>query len=253
MPAPTAGSPIDSCSAVGVRIRSIPRRRFSRTLLGELHGLANRLMREDLEHFRIHAQTNDVVHVFEREDTGTIVGFQFWKTVPVNLPRSRAIVGGKLRILPEFRRRALHLQSGMRFYAWSQLTHPRTRFYRLSLASIFGFSSIASALADYRLFEARPRDPEARALRAAFLKLSEDSHYVVDLEKGLFSVGIFMTAETLEGYDPAFFAKPAARVYASVNPDYRTNGSYVGFWFPFSRRNIISILAAIRRARQRAG
>src|SRR6266545_1172126 len=158
-----------------VRVRGIARRAFSPALLEELHALSNRLMAEKFEHFRAHAETNEVVHVFERADTRAIVGFQFWKTAPIDLPGARAIVGGKLRIVPEFRGRALHLRSGLRFYGETQLAHPRTRFYRLSLASIFGFTSIASALAEYRLFEPRPLDDETRAVTAAFLRIAQDS------------------------------------------------------------------------------
>jgi hypothetical protein len=233
-----AGSSI----AVRVRIRSIARADFSPALLTELHGLSNRLMREDFAHFCVHAETNDVVHVFERADTRAVVGFQFWKTMPLDLPRARAIVGGKLRILPEFRRQAVHLRS-----------YPLVRFYRLSLASVFGFTSIASALAEYHFFEPRPADIEGRALTAAFQRSSAASGYQVDSETGLFFVRIFMTEETLALYPVSFFEKPAARAYAAVNPGYRTNGSYVGFWFRFSPRNLLSILRAIRAAQRRRG
>src|SRR5262245_56800493 len=138
---------------VPTRARSVPRRRFTPALLDSLHALANRLMAEDAVHFRVHAETSDVVHVYERTDTGAPVGFQFWRTAAMELPGCRALIGGKLRVDPAFRGRALHLRSGLRFYVESQLCHPRTRFYRLSLASLFGFVSITSALADYRLFD----------------------------------------------------------------------------------------------------
>jgi hypothetical protein len=233
-----------------VRIRSIPRGGFSTELLRDLHALSTRLMAEEFDRFRIHAETNDVVHVFERVDVPAIVGFQFWKTAPIDLPRARAIVGGKLRILPEFRGRALHLRSGLRFYVEAQLRHPRTRFYRLSLASIFGFTSIASALAEYRLFEPRPDNAETRAVTAVFHQLAEGSHYEIDPASGLFAVRIFMTAETLAQYPDRFFDKPAARAYAAANPDFRTNGCYVGFWFRFTPRNLRSLLRAIGAARR---
>jgi hypothetical protein len=243
----------DGGIAVRVRIRSVPRADFSHALLGELHELANRLMREDFAHFCVHAETNDVVHVFERADTRAVVGFQFWKTMPLDLPRARAIVGGKLRILPEFRRQAVHLRSGLRFYATAQRSYPLARFYRLSLASIFGFTSIASALAEYRFFEPRPTDDEGRAITLCFHRLSAGSGYEVDDETGLFFVRIFMTEETLALYPASFFEKAEARAYAAVNPGYRTNGSYVGFWFRFSPRNLLSILRAIRSAQRRRG
>jgi len=247
--APAAASVPDTHAPTRVRIRSVPRRHFSAELIAKLHALSNRMMQEELEHFRRHAHTNDVVHVFERADTRALIGFQFWKTVPIELPRARAIVGGKLRILPEYRRQALHLRSGLRFYVRTQLAHPLTRFYRLSLASIFGFTSIASALADYRLFEPRATDGVARALAMAFEQVAAGSGYGVDRDTGLFDVRIFMTAETLQRYPHSFFDKPAARAYAAANPDYRTNGCYVGFWFTFSRPNLLALVRAIRRRR----
>jgi hypothetical protein len=238
--------------AARVRIRSIARADFSPPLLVELHALSDRLMREDFDHFEAHARTNDVVHVFERADTRAIVGFQFWRTIPLDLPRARAIVGGKLRILPEYRRQALHLRSGLRYYAAARRSHPLARFYRMSLASIFGFTSIASALAEYHFFEPRRSDAEGRALAAAFQRVSAGSGYSVDAETALFAVRIFMTPETLALYPASFFEKPAARAYARVNPEFRTNGSYVGFWFRFSLRNTLSLLRAIGAAKVRS-
>jgi hypothetical protein len=235
-----------------VRLRVLPRDGFDDALLAPLHAMANRLMAETYDRFLAHAVTNDVVHVFERDDTGEVVGFQFWKTAPVDLPGARAIVGGKLRVVPAFRGRALHLSSGLRFLAEAQLRHPGTRFYRLSLASIFGFTSIASALARYHFYDPAPGDDETRAVSAAFERIAQDSGYTVDRATGLFDVRIHMTAETLARYPAAFFAKPAARAYARVNPGYRDNGCYVGFWFRFGPKNLAAITKAIARARLRA-
>jgi hypothetical protein len=235
-----------------VRLRVVPRARFDEALLTPLHAMSNRLMAERYEHFRAHALTNDVVHVFERADTADVVGFQFWKCGEIELPRARTIIGGKLRLAPEFRGRALHLLSGLRFWAEAQARSPRTRFYRLSLASIFGFTSIAGALARYRFYEPAPRDDETRAVSAAFEHIARANGYRVDPATGLFDVKIHMTPETLARYPAAFFDKPAARAYAAVNPGYRENGCYVGFWFRFSPRNLVALGRAIARARVRA-
>jgi hypothetical protein len=230
-----------------VRIETVERRDLTPGRLAALHALSNRLMAEDEGHFRVHAETNDLVHVFERTDTGAIVGFQFWRTLPMDLPGCRAIVGGKLRIQPEFRGQALHLRSGLRFYAENKLRHPLARYYRLSVASLFGFTSITGALAEYRIFDPRPADAEGHAIKAAFLTAARDSHFSVDEETGLFLVNIFMTPETVAAYPPSYFDKPAARIYARVNPGYRTNGAYVGFWFLFSPRNLLALGRAVAR------
>ncbi|PTL84328.1 hypothetical protein DAT35_11685 [Vitiosangium sp. GDMCC 1.1324] len=213
----------------------------------ELHAVANSLMAEDLEHFRVHALSNELVHVFRRTDTGSIVGFQFWKTAPIGLPRSRIILGGKLRILPEFRNRGLHLLSGLTFFFQNKLRHPRTRHYRLSIASLFGFVSITEALARYQLFEPRMNTEEGRALRDAFFKLAEESHFKVDEERGVFFVNIFMKPETLSRFSPDYFQRPSARAYATINPEFRTNGSYAGFWFRFTPDNLASLTSATLR------
>ena len=105
------------------RIRVIPRRAFTDRLLADLHAFSYRILPEELAHFRVHAETNEVVHVFEHG--GTIVGYQFWRTAPMDLPGARAILGGKLRVLPDHRGRALHLRSGLRFFLGCKLRHPR--------------------------------------------------------------------------------------------------------------------------------
>src|SRR6185369_520242 len=176
---------------------------------------------------RVHAETNDVVHIYERADTGAPVGFQFWRTAPMDLPGCRALIGGKLRVDPAFRRRGLHLRSGLRFYLESQLRHPRTRFYRLSLASLFGFVSITSALADYRLFDPRPADAEGRAIRGAFERLADQNHYRLDPATGLISVGIGINEATLAQYPASYYQRPEARAYARINPGWRDNGCNV--------------------------
>ena len=231
--------------SVPTRARSIPRRQFTPALLDSLHALANRLMAEDAAHFRTHAETNEVVHVYERTDTGEPVGFQFWRTAAMDLPNSRVLIGGKLRVDPAFRRRALHLRSGLRYYVESQLRHPRTRFYRLSLASMFGFVSITSALADYRLFDPAAADAEGRAIRVAFERLAAQSHYRLDPATGLIAVGIRVTEATLAQYPARYYERPEAQVYARANPGWRDNGCNVGFWFRFTPANLTKLVRTI--------
>src|SRR4051812_20369949 len=153
---------------VKLRIRAVPRSAFDDALLGRLHAFSNQLLAEDPDHFRVHAMTNDVVHIFERSDTGAPVGFQFWRTGAIDRPRARTIIGGKLRVDPAFRNRGLHLGSGLRFYLACQSRAPATRFYRLSMAGLFGFVSITSALADYHLLDPRATDEDGRTVWAAF-------------------------------------------------------------------------------------
>jgi hypothetical protein len=62
-----------------------------------------------------------------------------------------------------------------------------------------------------------------------------------------------MTPETLAGFGPSYFDRPAARRYAEVNPGYRSNGCYVGFWCRFTPANLLSLIQAIRRKLWRDG
>jgi hypothetical protein len=234
---------------VAVRTRSIPRRSFTPALLRSLHALADRMLSEEIEHFRIHAETNEVVHVYERTDTGAPVGFQFWRTAAMELRDCRVLIGGKLRIEREFRRRALHLRSSVRCYLENQLRHPGTRFYFLAVASLFGFVSIASALADYRLFDPSASDAEGRAIRRAFEALAAQNHHRLDEVTGLFAVGIKNTEQTLAQYSSAYFDRPEARAYIRVNPGWRDNGLNVGCWFRFTPANLAKLASTIVRKR----
>ena len=231
------------------RIRVIPRHAFTDELLARLHGFANRLLPEDPAHFRLHAHTNEVVHIFEHGDE--MVGYQFWRTVPLDLPHARVILGGKLRVLPQHRGRALHLRSGLRFFLACKLRHPLTRYYRLAIANLFGFVSITAALAEYRVFDPQPRpgDAEGEALRAALARFAGESNFRIEAN-GLVFVDIGISAETLGLYPASYLDRPEARVYTRVNPGWRDNRCDVAFWFRFTPRNLLSLVRRIRRGRR---
>jgi hypothetical protein len=231
-------------------IRVIPRRAFTDELVARLHEFSNRLLPEDPAHFRLHAYTNEVVHIFEHGEV--MAGYQFWRTAPLDLPGARVILGGKLRVLPEHRGRALHLRSGLRFFLACKLRHPLTRYYRLAIASLFGFVSITAALAAYRIFDPRPPpgDAEGEALRTAFASFAAESNFRIDPESGLVFVDIGIAPETLAQYQESYLNLPEARVYTRVNPGWRDNRCDVAFWFRFTPRNLASLLRRIRRSRR---
>ena len=147
-------------------------------------------------------------------------------------------------MLPEFRNRGLHLRSGLLFFVQHKARHPLTRYYRLSLASMFGFVSITGALAEYELFDAAHTDS---AIRRAILGWAADNHFVYQEDTGVFFVDIFTTPETFAAFPDSYFDKPQARIYASANPEFRTNGSYVAFWFGFTPRNLSALARVIAR------
>lgn len=229
-----------------VRLETVRRDALTDERIRDLHALSNRLATEDLEHFALHARTNELVHVFRRADTDEIVGFQFWQTMPLDRPRSRVAPAGKLRMAPEFRNRGLHLLSMVLFFLHNKARHPFTRYYCTELASVLGFISVTEALADYTVFDPDADDPQSLAIRASLLAEAAESDFEVR-DDGLFFVDIFLTAETFALYPATFFDRPAAQVYASVNPDFRTNGCYAAFWFRFTPRNVLSLSRRIAR------
>ena len=233
------------------RIRVIARRDYTDALMAQLHAFSNPILPEDPAHFRLHAETNDVVHVFEHG--GRIVGYQFWRTAPLDLPGARMILGGKLRVLPEHRGRALHLRSGLRFFLACKARHPFTRYYRLSVVSLFGFVSLTSALAEYRILDPHPPpgDREGEAIRAAFARILAESNYRMDPETGLMFVDIGIAPETLAQFPEGYLDRPQAREYIRINPGWRDNRSDVGFWFRFTPRNLVALVKKIRRVGSR--
>src|SRR5262245_21218645 len=106
-------------------------------------------MAESFEHLSWHAATNDELHVFRHSESGELAGFQFWRTLPGIDDGHRVVLGGKLRIHPEARRRGLHLASGLAVLCEQRRRFPAARITRLSVASLFGFVSIARRLAHY--------------------------------------------------------------------------------------------------------
>jgi hypothetical protein len=100
-------------------------------------------------------------------------------------------------------------------------------------------------LQDYRLLDPHDPNPEASAVAAAFSDMASESHYRVLPGSGLVFVDIFMTPETLAGFGPSYFERRAARRYAEINPDYRSNGCYVGFWCRFTPANLLSLTRTV--------
>jgi hypothetical protein len=233
-----------------VRLQAVRREALTPELTHELHAMANRLATEDLAHFEVHAKSNDVVHVFRRRDTNEVVGFQFWRTMPIDLPRSSVVAGGKLRMDPEFRNRGLHLLSGLVFYLSERARHPATRLYRISVASVLGFISLTEPLASYALLQPTATDRESRAIRDVFAALAAESDFELR-DDGTVFVDIYMTEETLGGYPARFFERPAAQIYRAANPDFRTNGCFLGFWFRFTPRNVLGLTRAVLRKLRR--
>jgi GNAT superfamily N-acetyltransferase len=228
------------------RLQTVRRDDYSDPFLTELYAMAVTLAEESWDAFRQHAMTNELVHVFRDRATGAVVGFQFWRSAPMTLRNSRVIRGGKLRVLPSHRGQGLHLLSGLLFYLHCKARHPTTRFYRMSVATLFGFVSIAQALAWYRFFDPDDASAEGRALAQNFADFADASGFRVE-PSGLIFTGIGLPDATLAQFGPAYFERATARAYLARNPAFRTNRCFVGFWFRFDARNFWSMARTVGR------
>lgn len=218
---------------------------FDTPLLTELHALADELMAEPYEHFVAHAMTNDLLHVFRDDERDRIVGFQFWRSVPID--GARVVLGGKLRIRPEARRCGLHLAAGLSVLKRQQELYGLP-VIRLGVASLFGFVSIVRRVAHYEIIDERCRRP---ALIEVVDRLTRESHFSFDRKTGLVEVGIAITDAQLAPYPQRYFESPEARAYLAVNPDFRTNRSYVAFAFDFDAQNRVALERGARDAARR--
>lgn len=232
----------------GVRLQTVRRADYHDAFLRDLYALSSVLTDERWDAFRIHADTTALVHVFQDVRTGAPVGFQFWRVVAMELPRSYAILGGKLRVHPDFRRRGLHILSALLFYLRCKARHPGARFYRLSAAALFGFVSIVQPLAWYRFFDETDRSPAGLALARAFQIFADDNGFAMRAG-GLVHTDVGVAETVLAQFGPAYFERDAARAYLARNPDFRRNRCSVAFWFRFDRRNLVAMTKSVLRRR----
>ena len=233
-------------SSVGIEV--LARADFTPALLDELHALAVAMAAEDREHFAVHANTNDAVHLFRERESGELAGFQFWRSFEGPDPARRLVLGGKLRILPSYRRRGLHLVSALTFFEQVASAHPSVRLHRVSIASLFGFVSIAGALAEHRFVADDGTLPDADLwLCDVVAKEAARSGYRFDACSGLVDVQIRLTPTQLDSYPAEFYERPLARAYRARNPDFRDNGCYLAFTSEVSPENLSAMRAAIAR------
>jgi len=234
-----------------VRVVRVAREEWTPALLRSLYALAITMSAEDYENFERHALTNDSVHLFRLASTDALVGFQFWWNGAADEPNQHLVIGGKLRILPAHRRRALHLRSALITYAEVLRAYPDRAVHRMSFASLFGFVSIAGAVPDYHFIATDTLPPHAQWLCSAATERALDSGYRFDPTTGLVHVNIRPTPEQLAGYPSSFFESPLARAYRERNREYRTNGCYLAFGFQLSIATLQAIDTTIAEKHQR--
>jgi hypothetical protein len=235
--------------------------------IAELHVLASRMMTEPYAHFAAHVRTNDTVHIFREVEGGQIAGFQFWRSEPARCADERCadercadercadeqsaderiVLGGKLRVRPDVRRRGLHLVSGLCYYLeQAPLAVAGRPLVRMSIASLFGFVSIARHV-DYAILV----DGEVDGWVCDEMeRLATESGFVYDRATGLVHVGMAPTADELAAYPPEFYASPTARAFFARNPRFPSDPRFVAFAFRYTEDNVDRLYrAAAERSR----
>jgi hypothetical protein len=102
-----------------VHIDSFDARSLTTAQLNEFYQLSNSLMAEALPNFLRHCQLQDRVYVF-RDDQQSLIGFNFWRTMDTSDANVKLMVQGKLRLLAQYRRRALHWNVSITIEAYSK-------------------------------------------------------------------------------------------------------------------------------------
>ncbi len=217
----------------GYRIERLQVAGIDDGVLVPLHAFASRMMEESFDHFVRHVRTNDELHVYRRDHE--IVGFQLWRRLGDDA--HRLVLGGKLRVDPTARRNALHHASNLAILLAERESHPGAAITRLSIASIFGFVSLARAMPHYRFI-----DTASPVLAAVFERLSADNGYVFDPRTGLVDVGITIPSDQIARLDASYLALPEARTYLARNADFARNRCFAAVVFEVDEDNLSSLL-----------
>jgi hypothetical protein len=220
-------------AARGYTIERVPVAALDDRVLVPLHAFASQLMAESYDHFARHARTNDELHVYRRDND--IVGFQLWRTL--GDATRRFVLGGKLRVDPAARRNALHHASNLAILLAERAAHPHADITRLSIASLFGFVSLARVMPHYRFVDAA----SSPVLAEIFQRLSADNGYVFDPKTGLVDVGITIPSEQIARIDTGYVALPEARAYLARNADFARNRCFAAVAFEVDEDNISSL------------
>jgi hypothetical protein len=221
--------------AHAVTLERIDRAGFDDAVLRPLHAWSTRLLAESYDHFARHAVTNDELHVFRRG--GELCGFQFWRAFDSG--GVRYVLGGKLRVDPAARRRGLHHASALAILRAQHGGDPDRAVVRLSIASLFGFVSLARAMPHYRFVDAAAEP----ALCAVFARVSAESGYAFDATTGLVDVGIAIPDDQLAQLAASYLALPEAVAYVARNPVFARNRCFVAVVFDVDAVNLAGLAA----------
>jgi len=209
-----------------------------------IYEFCNSLMAESFESFHCHVSLHDVVYLFRKKDTNELVGVSYWRNRTTQNPHIKVILQGKLRIHKDYRRLGLHNRAGLYYYIRCQIRAPFTRFYFMSIASIFNFVSMRKTVGEYYILNGDhpPSTPCSVFLLYPILQamMKEDSFEFDEETKAIF-VHVTIREEVMNEFPASYYLLPEAQEYIRVNPKFK-EAHDIAYAYPFTFWNVMYIL-----------
>eukprot|EP01111_Echinosteliopsis_oligospora_P014316 TRINITY_DN5369_c0_g1_i2.p1 TRINITY_DN5369_c0_g1~~TRINITY_DN5369_c0_g1_i2.p1 ORF type:complete len:209 (-),score=30.16 TRINITY_DN5369_c0_g1_i2:6-632(-) len=184
---------------------------------------------------------------FKKKNTKELVGVSYWRTKTTTNTRVRIIAQGKLRIHKDYRRLGLHTQAGFFYYIRSQLRHPLTRFYFLTIASLFNFVSMRKTVGEYYILNKDHTPATARSLAPVYSILDdliEEDKFTIDPETKAINVYVTIRESVIAEFPESYFSQNEVQEYIKINPKWR-QAHDIAYCYPFSFRNVLYLLFRI--------
>jgi hypothetical protein len=228
--------------ASGLRIVEAP---FAPALVTRLFNFSSAFSKETEHAFARHVSTLAEIHVFGSGDE-EVTGFQMWPA-PVRMPGGVVVMmGGKLRLARAARRTGLPQRSNLAF-AERHAAREGEQWYRLSVASVFGFNSLASSLSSFFVLGSPEEPRELREVFAAQVERFCQVNGFAANADGTVNVRFSLPASLLqEANNPIFRSRAAVRRYEQLVPRWHDPASttYVAWGWKFDRSNIDALRKA---------
>ena len=216
----------------------IPKCDYTEDLFGELYELSTNLIKEDYEHWKAHAITNQFLHLIQdkTQDNKTL-GFQFWRHQQTQSPRHSLLFGGKIRYHPCIRGLGLNLLSNVEIYhhlmnGYIDNGNKDHMIYRVGLMNIFGYLSVIDCLDKHQYFLYPFNDnQECQTLIKPLLNdFCIENQFETDLETGLVNVKQQIPEETILSLEASFWSKSIIQEYMNVNPKWNQGWDVFVAW-----------------------
>jgi len=163
-----------------------------------------------------------------------LIGVSFWRTLPTSNKNCQVIYQGKLRIDSKFRRHGIHILAVLKYYFTKQWKSPFTKFYFLSIASLFNFVSMRKQVIEYTVF---PNMLET--LVSVLRHCAQQDRFEIEEKTGCINVHVIIHPQVFSEFPSSYYEMPEAQQYILLNPKYK-EGYDLSYAYPFSVVNVCS-------------